>query len=233
MKEKIVVITGANQGIGLEIKRQFEQNGAIVCDIDIEPGGFFQGDIGNQKVIERFCEQAIEKYGHIDYLINNAMPLMKGISECSYDDFVYALNVGVTAPFYLTKCLTPYFNEGASIINITSTRAFMSQKETESYSASKGALEALTHSLAMSLQGKARVNAIAPGWIDTTNTDYQDENALQHLVKRVGHPSDIASMVLYLCSDKASFITGQSFTIDGGMSKQMIYHHDQGWEYKN
>jgi NAD(P)-dependent dehydrogenase (short-subunit alcohol dehydrogenase family) len=105
----------------------------------------------------------------------------------------------------------------------------MSQPETESYTAAKGGISALTHGLAMSLAGKVRVNAISPGWIDTDFTVYEGPDALQQPVGRVGHPLDIASMVLYLCSEQAGFITGQDIVIDGGMTKQMIYHADHGW----
>jgi len=107
----------------------------------------------------------------------------------------------------------------------------MSQPNTESYTAAKGAISALTHALAITLAGKARVNSISPGWIDTGFQVYEGPDAEQHPVKRVGNPLDIAHMVLYLCSDKAGFITGQDFCIDGGMTRQMIYHNDFGWTF--
>ena len=165
----------------------------------------------------------------MDYLINNALPLMKGISECSYEEFNYALQVGVTAPFYLTKLFLPYFSADAAIVNISSSRDRMSQPQTESYTAAKGGIAALTHALAVSLGGKVRVNSVSPGWIDTAYTEYEGADALQHPAGRVGNPLDIANMVLYLCSDKAGFITGENICIDGGMTKQMIYHNDFGW----
>ena len=162
-------------------------------------------------------------------IINNALPQMKGIDECSWEDFQYALSVGVTAPFYLVKLLQAHLAEGASIINISSSRDRMSQPQTESYTAAKGGIAALTHALAVSLAGKARVNSISPGWIDTTNSIFDGADAVQQLVGRVGNPMDIANMVLFLCSDKAGFITGENICIDGGMTKQMIYHGDHGW----
>jgi NAD(P)-dependent dehydrogenase (short-subunit alcohol dehydrogenase family) len=175
----------------------------------------------------------IRKYGHIDYLINNAKPLMKGIEDCTYEEFTYALNVGVTAPFYLTKLFQPYFRSGSSVVNISSSRDRMSQPQTESYTAAKGGIAALTHALAVSLSGRARVNSISPGWIDTAYTVYEGPDATQQPVGRVGNPMDIANMVLFLCSDKAGFITGENICIDGGMTKQMIYHGDHGWKLEN
>ena len=109
----------------------------------------------------------------------------------------------------------------------------MSQPNTESYTAAKGGISALTHALAVSLAGKVRVNSISPGWIDTSSVQYTGPDALQHAVRRVGYPLDIANMVLFLCSDKAGFITGENICIDGGMTKQMIYHNDFGWTLEN
>ena len=157
---------------------------------------------------------------------------MKGISECSWEEFSYALAVGVTAPFYLTKLLAPHFAPGASVINLSSSRDRMSQPQTESYSAAKGGIAALTHALAVSLAGKARVNSISPGWIDTTGSEFTGPDALQQPVGRVGKPEDIAEMILFLCSEKAGFITGENICIDGGMTKLMIYHGENGWTYQ-
>lgn len=226
---KVAVITGAAQGIGREVAEQFKANGARVCIIDKQENGYFTGDISDKKILLEFSKKVIEDYGKVDYLINNAMPLMKGIDDCSYEEFCYALSVGVTAPFYLSKLFMPYFAKGAAIINISSSRDRMSQPQTESYTAAKGALSALTHALAMSLAGKVRVNSISPGWIDTTDTSYGGADTSQHPAGRVGTPRDIASMVLFLCSDKAGFITGENICIDGGMTRQMIYHNDFGW----
>lgn len=187
------------------------------------------GDIADKQVLERFVKEVIEKYGHLDFLINNALPLMKGIDECSYEEFQYAMSVGVTAPFYLTKLFLPHFAEGAAIVNISSSRDRMSQPQTESYTAAKGGIASLTHAMAVSLAGKIRVNSISPGWIDTAGTVYDGPDATQQPVGRVGNPMDIANMVLYLCSSKAGFITGENICIDGGMTRLMIYHGDHGW----
>ena len=234
MKEfenKVAVITGGAHGIGKCIAEEFRKNGASVCVIDKARGDHFVGDIAEKAVLEAFSDSVIAKHEHIDYLINNALPLMKGIDECSYEEFQYALSVGVTAPFYLSKLLAPYFNHGGCIINISSSRDRMSQPQTESYTAAKGGIAALTHALAVSLAGKVRVNSISPGWIDTSYKIYNGADAKQQPAGRVGNPLDIANMVLFLCSDKAGFITGENICIDGGMTRQMIYHGDNGWSY--
>ena len=228
-KNKIAVITGGAQGIGKCICEEFERAGAKVCIIDLQENDYFTGDLADKKTIEAFAEKVISDYGHVDFLINNALPKTCGITEGSYEDFEYALKVGVTAPFYLSKLFAPYFAKGASIVNISSSRDRMSQPQTESYTAAKGGIAALTHALAVSLAGKVRVNSVSPGWIDTAYTVYEGADAVQQPAGRVGNPLDIANMVLYLCSDMAGFITGENICIDGGMTRQMIYHGDHGW----
>ena len=231
-KNKIAVVTGGAQGIGRCIAEEFQKAGATVCIIDKRQGSHFVGDLADKRVLEEFAKKVIAQHGHVDFLVNNALPLMKGIAECSYEEFQYALSVGVTAPFYLAKLFAPHFAEGASIVNISSSRDRMSQPQTESYTAAKGGIAALTHALAVSLAGKVRVNSISPGWIDTAYTVYEGPDAVQQPAGRVGNPLDIANMVLYLCSDKAGFITGENICIDGGMTRQMIYHGDNGWTLK-
>lgn len=232
-QKKVAVITGGAHGIGKVIAEEFQKEGAIVRIIDIAEGNHYVGDIGKKEVLEDFADKVIKENGHIDFLINNALPLMKGINTCSYEEFEYALAVGITAPFYLTKLFQPYFADSASIINISSSRDRMSQPQTESYTAAKGGIAALTHALAVSMAGKVRVNSISPGWIDTEYTVYEGPDAYQQPAGRVGNPKDIANMVLYLCSDKAGFITGENICIDGGMTRQMIYHGDFGWKLDN
>ena len=160
-------------------RKEFCRQGAAVSVIDKANGDHFVGDISDRETLERFAERVIAQHGHIDYLINNALPLMKGIDDCSYDEFQYALAVGVTAPFYLSKLFQPHFRDGGSIINISSSRDRISQPQTESYTAAKGGIAALTHALAVSLAGKVRVNSISPGWIDTTGTEYTAADAIQ------------------------------------------------------
>lgn len=231
-RDKVVVVTGGAGGIGKCIGDEFAKAGANVCVIDIKDNPYFVGDIGNEETLRRFAERVIEEHGRVDVLVNNAPPVMHGLDSCTWEQFQQALNVGVTAPFYLSKLFTPYFAPGASIINISSSRDRMSQPQTESYTAAKGGIAALTHALAVSLAGKVRVNSISPGWIDTDYAVYDGPDAVQQPAGRVGNPLDIANMVLFLCSEKAGFITGENICIDGGQTRLMIYHNDWGWQYQ-
>ena len=239
---KVAVITGGAQGIGRCTAEMFRSQGAAVCVIDLEElppeeasafaDLYYQGDISQEQTLVNFAEAVIGKYGRIDFLINNAPPLFKGIQDCSYDEFNHALRVGVTAPFFLTKLFMEHFAEGAAIVNISSSRDRMSQPQSESYTAAKGGIAALTHALAVSLSGRVRVNSISPGWIETRGTVYTGPDADQHPAGRVGRPEDIADMALFLCSEKAGFITGENICVDGGMTKLMIYNDDHGWMYR-
>ena len=231
-KDKVVVITGGAHGIGKCMAEEFTKAGAKVQVIDIAPGDHYVGDISKKEVLEAFADHVVKTYGHIDVLVNNALPIMRGIDDCTYEEFEYALRVGVTAPFYLAKLFAPHFRAGGSILNISSSRDRQSQPRTESYTAAKGGIHALTHALAVSLAGKVRVNSISPGWIDTDFTVYEGPDAVQQPAGRVGNPMDIANMALFLCSEKAGFITGENICIDGGQTRLMIYHGDHGWQYK-
>ncbi len=228
-QSKIVIVTGGAAGIGQCICQAFAQAGAIVCPIDQQDNPYFVGDIGKKATLEAFVQQVIQEHGRVDYLIHNAPPPMIGLEDCSYEQFQQAMDIGVTAPFYLTKLCLPYFAPGAAIVQISSSRDRMSQPQTESYTAAKGGISALTHSLAVSLSGRVRVNAISPGWIETGRQTYQGADASQHPAGRVGRPEDIAHMTLFLCSEQAGFITGENICIDGGMTHQMIYHNDHHW----
>lgn len=230
-QNKVAVVTGGAHGIGKCICEEFTKAGAHVCTIDVAENPYFIGDIGDETTLRRFSEKVIAEYGHVDYLINNAKPMFKGINDCSWEEFNNALRVGVTAPFFLTQLFLPYFAPGASIVNISSSRDRMSQPFSESYTAAKGGISSLTHALAVSLAGKVRVNSVSPGWIDTTETVYSGADASQHPAGRLGTPLDIAHTVLFLCSEHAGFITGEDICVDGGMTKQMIYHDDWGWQY--
>jgi len=252
--DKVCIVTGGANGIGRCIVENFLYVGAKVAVIDTDFDSeqmmksqysdnnllLVHGDITREDVVNHFVNQVLERFHTVDYLINNACISKKGIlSGCSFDDFNYVLKLGITAPYLLTKLFLPHFSERGAIVNLSSTRAFMSQADTESYTAAKGGIAALTHALSVSLSGKIRVNSISPGWIDTgayqKTTSYIPNHSIedynQHPAGRIGHPEDIAKMVLFLCSDDAKFITGENITIDGGMTKQMIYHNDCGWTY--
>ena len=229
-KHKVAIITGGARGIGKCIADEFRAAGACVYVIDKQEGDHFVGDISCKEVLEAFVSRILRDHDKVDYIINNALPPMKGIDECSFEEFQYALSVGVTAPFYLVKLLASHLSEDASIVNISSSRDRMSQPQTESYTAAKGGISALTHALAVSLAGKARVNSISPGWIDTVNSTPTRSDAEQQPAGRIGNPMDIANMVLFLCSEKAGFITGENICIDGGMTRLMIYNGDNGWK---
>ncbi len=244
-KDKTAVITGGANGIGRCIAEAFMSEGAKVAVIDMDEKGapcdlFFHGDIADEKTLVAFAEEVAARFGTVDYLINNACPNKGGIlSGCEYENFLYVQRVGVTAPYFLSLLFKDYFSNAGSIVNISSTRAFQSQADTESYTAAKGGITALTHALAVSLSGIARVNSIAPGWIDTGSyhsdgyvPSYTEGDVMQHPSQRIGEPEDIARAVLFLCDERNSFINGENITIDGGMSKLMIYHNDYGWNYQ-
>ena len=228
-ENKVAVVTGGARGIGRCICEEFAGQGARVCIIDLLDNPYFVGDLSDKATLERFAAKVVADCGRVDFLVNNAMPLFKGIDDCSYEDFEYAQRVGVIAPFYLTKLFAPHFAPGGAIVNISSSRDRMSQPQSESYTAAKGGIAALTHALAVSLRGKVRVNSISPGWIETEGQVYAGPDAAQQPAGRVGEPLDIANMVLYLCSGKAGFITGENICIDGGMTRLMIYHGEHGW----
>ncbi len=249
--DKICIVTGGANGIGRCIAEAFIHEGArvAVMDTDAESGTklvekyadkllFIRSDISEKESLERFAKKVLGAFGKVDCLINNACISKKGlVSRCSYEDFNDVLRIGVTAPYYLTMLFAEHFAPGAAIVNISSTRYLMSQPDTESYTAAKGGISALTHALSVSLAGKVRVNAVCPGWIDTGAYQHEDDyvqrysspDEAQHPAGRVGKPQDIANMVLYLCSEDAGFMDGQNIVVDGGMTRRMIYHGDNGW----
>lgn len=251
-KGKVVVITGSGQGIGHCIAMAYAKAKAsvIIAEIDEEAahetsdaiaeiGGDYlmiPTDVSEEASVKEMVQQVIERYGKIDILINNAAINLGEASDTLFTgsvlEFDRVMRVNVTGAYICTKYCAPHMSEGSSIINISSTRALMSEPHTEAYSASKGALLALTHALANSLAHRVRVNAISPGWIDVSQykkkkdrkfTALTEADHAQHLVGRVGVPEDIVEAVLYLTSDKAGFITGSNFVIDGGMTVKMIY----------
>lgn len=237
---KTCIVTGASRGIGRCIAQRLKACGCRVAVIDrLESRDtdfdlFVQGNIADPAVLENFVARVKEEFGKVDFIVNNACYSNRGIhSGCSWDDFNAVFNTGVTAPYYLCLLLKDIFAEGASVVNIASSRAFMSQPDTESYSAAKGGILALTHALAMSLAGKVRVNSISPGWIETDpDNENTPEDHLQQPVGRIGCPDDIAACCLFLLSPDSGFITGENITVDGGMTKNMIYHGENGWTFR-
>ncbi|MCC9166835.1 glucose 1-dehydrogenase [Pontibacter harenae] len=251
---KTILITGGAQGIGKGIAQAFARAGAqvIITDIDQEAGQeaqewlqnqelqveFIACDVSEEEQVVALMEQVGQKYSQLDALINNAgiaNPDVGPLQDLSISSFDKVIAVNLRGPLLCTKYALPLLQKAThpAILNISSTRAFMSEPNTFPYSASKGGLEALTHSLAVSLtKPRIRVNAIAPGWIEVGpwekeskryEPNHREQDKEQHPVGRVGLPEDIAEAALFLCSDKAGFITGQSLTIDGGMTVKMIY----------
>lgn len=251
-KNKTVIVTGGGQGIGraISIRYAFEGANVVLAESDVEAGfenekyiqssgfeaTFLRTDVSDAASVEAMVKSTLDKYKGVHILVNNAAVSGFGnIFETSIADWNKAIAVNLSGMYYCSKFCAPIMraqNYG-NIINMASTRAFMSEPDTEAYSASKGGIIALTHSLAASLgQYGIRVNSISPGWIDTSSwkkssiakqETLSPEDHSQHLVGRVGIPDDIAEACLFLSSDKSSFITGQNFTIDGGMTKKMIY----------
>lgn len=253
---RTIVITGGAKGIGRCMVEYFASLGdkvyfidndaktAIILGDKLRTKGLdvhdSVGEIADkQTLIDFACKILQENPGGIHCLINNACLINGGILDaCDYEDFLYVQKVGVVAPFMLSKLFKDHFFGVGSIVNISSTRAFQSQPNAESYSAAKGGITSLTHAMAVSLAGIARVNAIAPGWIDTGKyhdenymPDYSNGDILQHPSQRVGEPMDIVRAVEFLIDEHNSFINGQCITIDGGMSKLMVYHNDCDWTY--
>ncbi len=248
-KQKVAIVTGGSQGIGRAITQQLLCDGwaVAVADIDKEAcdeliEDFAASytlltrviDVGIEKEIEKIITETAIEYGSINLIVNNAgIGIGKAITELSLNEWNRVLNVNLTSVFLTAKYAVPWLRQcNGAIVNIASTRALMSEANTEAYSASKGGIVALTHALAVSLGPDIRVNCISPGWIETgewqkkskiSNPIHTDADRMQHPVGRVGIPEDIAAMVLYLASEKSGFITGQNFIIDGGMTKKMIY----------
>ncbi|HHX59729.1 MAG TPA: glucose 1-dehydrogenase [Epulopiscium sp.] len=247
---KVAVVTGAGEGIGACIAQHYAKEGAhvIIADCDQEAGMetekainddggsayFVKTDISNESHVIEMVNRVINRFGHIDILINCAATNAVGtLFTRTIEEWNRVLAVNITGPYICTKYIAPHMkNEACSIVNIASTRAMMSEPHTEPYSASKGALLSLTHSLANSLSPKIRVNAISPGWIDIAQwkrkkdrkfVHLRDKDHSQHLVGRVGLPEDVAKACLFLTSDDAGFMTGTNLIIDGGMTVKMSY----------
>jgi NAD(P)-dependent dehydrogenase (short-subunit alcohol dehydrogenase family) len=246
---KVTIITGGAQGIGKATAQSFLKKGwaVVIADNDREAGEetarefgapgrfvFIQTDVSSEKQVAKLMEQTAQRFGRIDVLINNAgISIGKPLETLSLEEWNRVLGVNLTGAFLCAKHASCHLRkQGGCIINIASTRAFMSEADTEAYSASKGGIVALTHALAISLGPSIRVNCISPGWIDTSPWqkssatfagELSEEDHLQHPAGRVGNAENISSLVLYLVSPEASFLTGSNIIADGGMTRKMIY----------
>ncbi|WP_238917420.1 SDR family oxidoreductase [Clostridium sp. YIM B02555] len=242
--ERGILVTGGAYGIGKQTCIDFLEAGDKVCFIDFNKDlgeefskkydnlYFYHGDVSKSDNLKGFVQFAKEKLGRIDVLVNNACKGNKGIlSDLDYDGFDYVLAVGLKAPYELSRlCKEELIKNKGRIINIASSRAFQSEPDSEAYASTKGGIVALTHALAMSLGPNVLVNCIAPGWIDVDESEsFSKEDIAALPAGKVGTPKDISIMILFLC--KHDFITGETFVIDGGMSKRMIYHNDWNWKY--
>lgn len=222
---KRAIVTGGAGLIGTGIIETLLEDGWTVASFDIKESKTKAQNIHCDVGDEASVAEAFKQLGWtgLELLVNNAGiagPNNGPIHELSLADWRKVTDSHLTGAFLMTRSAVPLMGEGASIVNMASTRAFMSEPETEAYAASKGGLVALTHALAVSLGPKIRVNAIAPGWI-TNDTDLREKDQAQHPVGRVGRPKDIADAVVYLAN--AGFMTGQVLVLDGGMTKKMIY----------
>lgn len=250
-KNKVFIITGGAQGIGKSVVEYlYSKNGIIiVADIDTEAGNeliedynspekivFLHTDVGCESSVSDCVKYTVNRYKRIEGIVNNAGISKPGnipIERLDLAAWDKMIRTNLTSSFLMAKHASPHMLSGtASIVNIASTRALQSEANTEAYSASKGGLVSLTHAMAVSFSHRIRVNAILPGWIDVSAckkktarnaVNLSAEDHLQHLAGRVGVPQDIASLAGYLLSEAAAFITGQSFVVDGGMTKKMMY----------
>lgn len=231
---KVVIVTGAAQGIGKTVAESFHKQGAKVVGLDITPLTsegieYRHCDVGNFSEVEKVFRSIHETYGSIHVLINNAgISEFKSLWDITEQDWDHVLDTNLKSVFICSREAARYMDDDIrSIVNMSSTRAFMSEEGTETYSASKGGIYALSHSLAASLHTKGiRVNSIAPGWIHTGDaSELRDVDHSQHWSGRAGTTDDIARACLFLSNPENSFITGECLTIDGGMTRKMIYEH--------
>lgn len=222
---KKAIVTGAAGLIGQGICRALVDDGWTVAAFDLKPGPDHTRSVTCDVGDEASVQAAFVELGWdtLDLLVNNAGisgPVRGPMSELSLAEWRKVVDSHLTGTFLMSRAAIPMLGDEGVIINMVSTRAYMSEPNTEAYAASKGALVALTHAMAISLGPKVRVNAIAPGWI-SDDQNLRPIDHTQHPVGRVGRPEDIAGAVLYLAG--ASFITGQVLTLDGGMTRKMIY----------
>lgn len=243
---KVALVTGGARGIGLGIAAWLIAEGwqLVLADVERERGSrvaralgesawFIRMDVSDEKQVATGVAEVLGQFDRLDALINNAGhadPYNSPLESLSMAEWNRVLAVNLTGPMLLAKHCAPYLRaHGGSIVNLTSTRAHQSEAHSEAYSASKGGLLALTRALAVSLGPDIRVNAVSPGWIDARDPRDRRADPLsesdhdQHPAGRVGTVEDIASLVSWLVSPNATFVTGQEFVVDGGMTRKMIY----------
>jgi NAD(P)-dependent dehydrogenase (short-subunit alcohol dehydrogenase family) len=240
MNQRLALVTGGAQGIGKAIAIAFLKEGYIVVIVDQDKRAgkqsqhelqnfgeilFLHGDVGKENEVKKIIQFIVKKYARIDMLVNNAgIMKRKALEKLTLKEWQKVLDTNLTSTFLFSRYCAKFLRKAkGAIVNITSTRALMSEANTEAYSATKGGIVGITHAMAISLGPDIRVNCISPGWIETQKTKLSKEDHEQHPAGRVGMPEDIAYMVAYLCSDKAGFITGANFVVDGGMTRKMIY----------
>jgi NAD(P)-dependent dehydrogenase (short-subunit alcohol dehydrogenase family) len=235
---KVALVTGGATGIGAGLVKALVADGYRVYVMDrlaLEESSqvrAFYGDVADAAARDAFLDFVLSEVSAVDVLVHNAMRWIPGLkSKASVADFEESLRLAAVAPYHMVLRLMDHLAPGACMVNLLSTRAFQSQADNESYATAKGALSALTHALANSCGPKLRVNAIAPGWIDTKGAPLSEADHAQHSAGRVGRVDDIVAALRYLISAEASFVHATTLVVDGGMSKRMIYHGDEGWTF--
>jgi NAD(P)-dependent dehydrogenase (short-subunit alcohol dehydrogenase family) len=228
--DKVAIVTGAARGIGAAIAERLVRDGWRVFALDRAApthrhGHFLQADVSHEIEVIGAVNAIREQAGRIDALVCNAgFMIRKPIGTLTLAEWESVLATNLTATFLLARAAEKLLRAAhGSIVTIASTRAHMSEPNTESYSASKGGLLALTHALALSLGPEVRVNCVSPGWIDTHGEALRSEDHAQHPAGRVGVPADVAALVTWLVGPESAFVTGAEFVVDGGMTRRMIY----------
>lgn len=249
MKGKAVLVTGGGQGIGKGIAQRFLREGCrvVIAELDEEAGRqaerelsamgeihLVKADVAVEEDVRRVVEHALERFGRLDVLVNNAgIMVRKPPVELTLAEWDRVLAVNLTGVFLCARHAASHLREArGAMVNIASTRALMSEPHTEAYAASKGGIVALTHALALSLGPEVRINCVSPGWIDVSGWGkagpsgqerLSEADHSQHPAGRVGTPEDVAALVFFLASPESGFVTGQNFVVDGGMTRKMIY----------
>ncbi|WP_413465944.1 SDR family oxidoreductase [Metabacillus litoralis] len=244
---RTVIITGGANGIGKELVYQYAKKGykVVIADVDEKEGSkivdhcknndlpvlFIKTDVSVIEDIKKLIQKTVDQFGSLDILINNA-GLSKWISpyEITVEDWDTIINTNLRSVMFTSREAAKMMkknNTGGKIVNISSTRAFMSEPDSEAYAATKGGIISLTHALATSLsEDNIQINSISPGWIETGDySSLREVDHSQHLSKRVGKPEDIAKACFYLTAEDNEFVTGINLVVDGGMTKKMIYEH--------